>query len=657
MGTVFCSRCGETNDTSVPRCIRCDAILANLAETVDADVATEAAVLSTGLVRLGEIILGKYRVEQLLGRGGMGVVYLAHDTYIDRKVALKVIRFDVDISGARRLELAERLAREARTASAVMHPNVVIIYDAGEWHDVNYVVMEFVAGVSADVQLAASGPLDRYRALEVTLQVAAGLGAAHAAGVVHRDVKPSNILLATNGQVKLTDFGIAKVLQEAIPITSTGATVGTPAYMSPEQIRCEAVDHRSDLFSLATVLYEMISGKRPFHGDSPHALFYQVLETARVDLSFVPEQLRDQYDAFFSRGLAKQKEGRFSSAAELGRAVQGLMRLERPAAVGPDMSIFATPKLPPRLDETAGNGVPAVPSGASLPESPRMSGLSRQGWLPPAGARRWPLRIALAAIGVSAVVFGLFGTRLQSRVTPLPTAVPTQTSAPTPPAPASTPTAIVVMTLPVRTEPSPELLATATSSATPAAPTATATAPPLSPTPAALLPTATQAAVVPTHPPALPSGRLELTVRPWAEVYLDGKRLGYSPVPTLALTAGPHVLRLVNPTLAVDIVRNVSVPSGDTRALTIELTKGWLRIRVQPAAEIIVDGVSMGLAADTSLELRTGPHEVVLRQEGYESWTGKVEVLSQVEVEVPIALRHAIKQEPTPEGASSERDR
>lgn len=264
--------------------------------------------------------LGHYVVLESLGEGGMGAVYKARDERLGRLVALKVMRPD----WAGDVERKRRFVREARTASALNHPNIVVIYEIDSDVGFDYIAMEYVAGGTL-AGLIASGPLPADRALRLTAQIADALAAAHAAGIVHRDLKPSNIMLPAGDRVKVVDFGLAKPVGPAAPTNETsdavtvgGVILGTASYMSPEQATGGAVDARSDLFSLGTVLYEMLAGRRPFGGDSCASTLAAILRDDPRPLGGVAAPVA----RLVERSLAKDPSRRFQSALELRAAIE-----------------------------------------------------------------------------------------------------------------------------------------------------------------------------------------------------------------------------------------------------------------------------------------------------------------------------------------------
>jgi len=258
--------------------------------------------------------VGRYAIGRELGHGGMGVVFEAHDPLISRTVALKTIRLEGQGTPAEREWLRERLFREARSAGLLSHPNIVTIFDSGLHEDLAFIAMEYVDGPTLQHLLAAPERMDRRDVLHILQQVATALDYAHETGVVHRDIKPSNIML--HGKtVKITDFGIAKVTHTQ-QYTAAGMAMGTPNYMSPEQIQGQPVDGRSDQFSLTVVAYEMVTGERPFQGESLVTLVHQIVYADRPQAVVAAPDLPAKADEVLRRGLAKSRRNRFATCAE-----------------------------------------------------------------------------------------------------------------------------------------------------------------------------------------------------------------------------------------------------------------------------------------------------------------------------------------------------
>ena len=262
--------------------------------------------------------IGRYQVERVLGRGAMGVIYQAHDPVIGREVAIKLIRANL-IDGEEREDYLARFRREAQAAGRCMHPNIVAIYDFALHEGDPFLAMEYVEGANLADVLRERGRFAQDDAIAVTLQMLEALGAAHAIGVVHRDVKPANVLLLPDNRVKMTDFGIARF--DSSEMTQVGTMIGTPSYMSPEQCRGQDVDARSDLFAVGAVLYEMLSGARAFGGRDANKVMYRLLNEEPADIDAMAGGLAP----LLRRVLAKTPDRRFGSAHEMAAALRSAL--------------------------------------------------------------------------------------------------------------------------------------------------------------------------------------------------------------------------------------------------------------------------------------------------------------------------------------------
>jgi serine/threonine protein kinase len=263
--------------------------------------------------------LGRYQILEEIGRGGMAVVYKAYQPSLNRYVALKVLPAQYQNDA----ELLARFRREAEAAKALAHPNIVRVFEVGEAQGMPFIAMEYVEGGSVASELSRRhGPLDTGTATGIAAQIAAALDYAHQQGVIHRDVKPSNMLLARDGRALLSDFGIAKAAGKRT-LTQKGTLLGTPAYMSPEQARGRRnIDGRSDIYSLGVVLYEMLTGDVPFRGDDPTVILRAVLDDAPAPPSWLYPAIPPAVERIVLRALAKEPEKRYATAGEMLAALQ-----------------------------------------------------------------------------------------------------------------------------------------------------------------------------------------------------------------------------------------------------------------------------------------------------------------------------------------------
>jgi serine/threonine-protein kinase len=272
--------------------------------------------------------LGKYRIDAILGKGAMGVVYKAFDPYIERVVALKTIRKEL-FSDSQQEDLISRFKNEAQAAGRLNHQNIVMVYDYGEDSESAYIAMEFVEGAPLNTLILPGQPTALPRVVAWMSDLLLALEYAHSRGVVHRDIKPANLMITANARVKVSDFGIARI--DSSTLTQTGSMIGTPSYMSPEQYRGETVDGRSDVFSAGVLLYQLLSGVRPFVG-SASAVMQQILNVNPVPPSQVLPALGCAYDRVVERAMAKAAADRYASAREFLDALTAVVQGQDPNA-------------------------------------------------------------------------------------------------------------------------------------------------------------------------------------------------------------------------------------------------------------------------------------------------------------------------------------
>src|SRR5215467_4277237 len=259
---------------------------------------------------------GRYEIVGELGRGAMGIVYKAVDPVIGRPVAVKTIRLSEEGTGLKRSELLTRFQTEARAAGLLTHPNIVVVYDAGEEDGLYYITMELVEGKSLQTLLDGGHSFPLPRTLRILDQTCNALQFAHERNVVHRDIKPANLMLTADDTVKITDFGTAKILQFG-STQQTSHVMGTPSYMSPEQVKGRAVDGRSDIFSLGVMLYEMMTGEKPFPGQNITTVIYKIVNEEPVPPRQIDPSIHPGISAVVMKALAKEPEQRYQTCREM----------------------------------------------------------------------------------------------------------------------------------------------------------------------------------------------------------------------------------------------------------------------------------------------------------------------------------------------------
>jgi serine/threonine-protein kinase len=476
--------------------------------------------------------LGRYEIIGELGHGAMGVVYKARDPLIDRTVAIKTVGLDLSREESEAFE--QRFYREASYAGRLNHSNIVTIHDVGKSDDVAYIAMEFLQGQSLREILDSGVVLPPEKIADIVAQVADGLAFAHENGIVHRDIKPPNIMVLDNGLVKITDFGVA--LLPTGSRTLAGAVFGSPKYISPEQVIGRPVDGRADIFSLGAVLYEMLTGFPPFFGGDLDAVLYQVINEMPAAPSSRNKSILPAFDYIVAKAMAKHPDDRYASAHAMASDVRNFRELRLPSAVAQEARTLERRAIRRRKGETAVSldlaAAATTPSGVASEPPALMDTAFRH-------------RRTLVIYGVPAALLVIAGgaflaKRLSQPAQPAEKLAASDTPAET--LVGSNPSAekLAISNPPVDTltsaNPGPKELprqeqGERVAPAEPAAPSAPS-------------PVTKQAPAI-----AKPMARLALAVTPWGEVYVDGRRKGISPpLAEIKLAAGKHSIEIRNTT-------------------------------------------------------------------------------------------------------------
>ena len=599
---------------------------------------------------------GRYDLREELGRGAMGVVYHGFDPVIGRGVAVKTLRLSEAGTGLSREELIGRFQTEARAAGLLTHPNIVVVFDAGEEDGLFYITMEYVEGRSLQTLIDSHQPFPLPRVLKLMEQVCSALDFAHQHNVVHRDIKPANLMLTPDDVVKITDFGTAKILQ--FGTAQTAHVMGTPSYMSPEQVKGKPVDGRSDIFSLGVILYELLTGEKPFPGQNITTVIYKIINEEPIPPRSLDSSIHPGLSAVITRALAKDPGVRYQSCHELLNALKNYHEM-----ANPDMTIRAATSatLPPQ-----GTSRPAVqpPRAAAAAATAAPASLQPD---PPARVMlpvgyedepsRKPATLLLSMILLA--VIGFAGYRVYPPVMDLwqRAHAPAETQAVAPKPEAATPTAgnqgsdvkpietsssaqsstpVPAGDIPGTGRPVPQVAAQPV--VVPAVASKAAAAPEIT--------NSAEKSVVPQKPaaPAGPSAarlletklRTELASGPLA----DKVKL-QSTVSTLTLSGSlnqaehrellahlrtvPAGVRVIDDTEFQDDQKDAPVSSAAPKASAA--TAGWIWIRsAPPGARVLVDGAETGMRTPARLELQPGQHEIQLVRRGFGTAQRAVEV-------------------------------
>jgi predicted Ser/Thr protein kinase len=570
--------------------------------------------------------IGRYHIEGELGKGAMGLVYRATDPNIGRTVALKTMRLDVH--GIEAEEMLQRFRNEARSAGVLNHPNIVTIYDAGEADGLFYMAMEVIEGETLQQLLSRSRVLPVEQVLSLCRQVGEGLDFAHERHVIHRDIKPANIMITTSGLVKIMDFGIAKA---GGGLTSTGQVLGTPNYMSPEQVKGKPLDGRTDLFSLGVVLYEMLTGEKPFGAQNVTTIIYKIVHEDPIPPRELDVSIHPGLSAVVARALSKDPEMRYQSGAKLAADLENYKSygtdLDATQAMNPAMvtasmeqvkAAAATMSIPAAAVPEAKVAAPEPVAEVPAPVAVKAPEAVKPPAKPPAPAPKKPqgsinkgLVIGAVAVVLVMASYGVRAMRHRSEVAEVPTTTAPATPAPPPLAtPPVDPNAnATTAAVPPATETVP-----ATTEAQPSVP------PPTPKGKAASKPSVKAAVAAPAAKAA--SGDLTIVSTPaGATVKLDGRKLtGVTPLTEKDVPVGKHTLQ-VSATGYAAATRPVDITSGAATTATFPLVaaQGTVKVSSTPAgAEIFVDGAAANKKTPSEFTLGKGDHTFMVRMQGFE---------------------------------------
>jgi len=588
--------------------------------------------------------IGRYEITGELGKGAMGVVYKAIDPNIGRPVALKTMR--VDLHGADMQDMLKRFQNEARAAGVLNHPNIVTIYDAGEYEGVFYIAMEHIPGRTLAQLLAEVRVVSAEQLVNIGTQICAGLDYAHIKKVIHRDIKPPNIMIAPDGTVKIMDFGIAKA---GASLTHTGEVLGTPNYMSPEQVKGKELDGRTDLFSTGVILYEMATGERPFSGQNVTTIIYKIIHENPAAPRELDVTVHPGLSQVIAKCLAKDPEERYQSGADLATALKSykIISVAEPRGtavpfLSPSSTGFLTRPMqavPPTVLRTTAGATGIAAAKATVERAAPTAVIN-----PKPATVYAPKKtvstgvIAVVLVVVLAAAAGVIGLLRHPKAEETP-AEPSQASVPSPPSPSGT-------------KPSPVVPTNQDSHATQPPEPANSVAP--------------SNPVLPKGQGAKPATSSEIgTLRvtsspPGAQIEIDGVSQDWyqTPFNTPPMKAGTHSVRAQMAGLTPQ-TRQVEVVPGQKVVLDFQLTgdKAIYNIASSPSGgEIVIDGVASGRLTPSQMMLTPGQHRVVIRLEGFAPAEVTTDAAAGQAINVAPVLRAknstVFTQQPAPEGPS-----
>jgi serine/threonine-protein kinase len=541
--------------------------------------------------------IGRYKILSEVGRGAMGVVYRAQDPAIGRIVAIKMIRLGDLADPSEHAKLRERLMREAQSAGILSHPGIVTIYDVGEQDGLAYISMEYVDGPTLE-RMAVHDPPDAKLVLEILAQTAAALDYAHKRGIVHRDIKPANIMIHERAVAKVTDFGVARI--QSHQMTQAGSMVGTPNYMSPEQIQGRPVDGRSDQFSLAVIAYELLTGEKPFSADSIPSLAFKIVQEEPPQVHRLNPTLEWPVDTVLRRALSKNPADRYPTCSDFVFAIENALR---PNKKWKPVTAGALQSLP----TMTGHARPAPePAAKPIPAEPKLRPMSAGILNPPVKTStetpalfRWARGLVLVIVSAAVMIAAIFGalhfmeSNSQDKSATAPSTATDETAAVTPPKPSAMPKEPEATAPSPASEPPAENPSTITDETQPAGPARAERA---------------------TPKPASAVTRM-VTNPPGVFLVVDGSSQYSCTTPcSMELPAGRHTIVATREGYRRTL-KIFETPGSDEVFVNLDRMSGTLLVRSEPSgAEIFVDGQPRTEKTPAMLTLPIGRHSIEIQQ-------------------------------------------
>lgn len=541
-----------------------------------------------------------YQILNTLATGGTAVLYKAIQTSLDRHVVVKRLHSHLisDPNFTKRFEI------EAKAAASLDHENIVRIIDFGSSHDNYYIVMEYIEGLSLKELLDKHGALDPELALLVAREICLGLDHAHQHGIIHRDIKPANIMITSDGQVKITDFGLAKLHQAQTHQTVANTLLGTPLYMSPEQAIGDTVDGRSDLFSLGTMCYEMITGTQPFLGDNYAVVIQNILHGSIPQPSKLRKNITSEVESTIMKALCREAGKRYRTALEMARAIETI--------TGQEAILSAKRRLKQLVQGKGCTEAIRKPASSTRQRRPR---------------RLLPVMLTAAALAISAAVYILnpgaidvLKTKLSAMRTPDPTPAPVEARV--------LGSGDMFVSMPI--DPIQPLAVADSTASGPEVPEDTVSV--------VQKPAGTVTAVIesdtvekepetPPPPPQPAIGYLDIAVEPGAAVYIDGeKKTDGTHTGTIELEAGIHSIRCEKKGYR-EYSESVTITRGEMskRRIILQRVEGGVFFNTTPGAMIYINGEYRGLTpTGRPIMLPTGNCRIELKKAGYKTWSNDV---------------------------------